>query len=141
MNDMTRSNGGTGKPISDCVNQGEYDIDLAEHEQELPHDIEEKKKKGTLRSGYTTGTCAAGATKAALLAMLTGRVVKNIEVSLPKGRSASLLIASTRINEDSSVTTSVIKDAGDDPDVTHNAEICSTVSVLPLKGQVIIDGE
>lgn len=140
MNDMTRSNGGTGKPISDCVNQGEYDIDLAEHEQELPHDIEEKKKKGTLRSGYTTGTCAAGATKAALLAMLTGRVVKNIEVSLPKGRSASLLIASTRINEDSSVTTSVIKDAGDDPDVTHNAEICSTVSVLPLKGQVIIDG-
>ena len=63
MNDMTRSNGGTGKPFSDCVNQGEYDIDLAEHEQELPHDIEEKKKKGILRSGYTTGTCAAGATK------------------------------------------------------------------------------
>ena len=45
-----------------------------------------------------------------------------------------------RINEDSSVTTSVIKDAGDDPDVTHNAEICSTVSFLPFKGQVIIDG-
>ena len=140
MNDMARSNGGTGKPFRDCVNQGEYDIDLAEHEQELPHDIEEKKKKGILRSGYTTGTCAAGATKAALLTMLTGRVVKNIEVSLPKGRSASLLIACTRINEDSSVTTSVIKDAGDDPDVTHNAEICSTVSFLPLKGQVIIDG-
>ena len=36
MNDMARSNGGTGKPFSDCVNQGEYDIDLAEHEQELP---------------------------------------------------------------------------------------------------------
>jgi cobalt-precorrin-5B (C1)-methyltransferase len=140
MNDMARSNGGTGKPFSDCVNQGEYDIDLAEYEQELPHDIEEKKKKGILRSGYTTGTCAAGATKAALLTMLTGRVVKNIEVSLPKGRSASLLIACTRINEDSSVTASVIKDAGDDPDVTHNAEICSTVSFLPLKGQVIIEG-
>jgi cobalt-precorrin-5B (C1)-methyltransferase len=137
---MTRSNGGTVKPFRDCVNQGEYDIDLAEHEQELPPDIEEKKKKGILRSGYTTGTCAAGATKAALLTMLTGRVVKNIEVSLPKGRSASLLIACTRINEDSSVTTSVIKDAGDDPDVTHNAEICSTVALLPSKGQVIIDG-
>ena len=140
MNDMTRSNGGSVEPFRDCENQGEYDIDLAEHEQELPPGIEEKKKKGILRSGYTTGTCAAGATKAALLTMLTGRVVKNIEVLLPKGRSASLLIACTKINEDSSVTTSVIKDAGDDPDVTHNAEICSTVSFLPLKGQVIIDG-
>ncbi|MGI0002099.1 MAG: cobalt-precorrin-5B (C(1))-methyltransferase, partial [Nitrososphaeraceae archaeon] len=88
---MTRSNGGTVKPIRDCVNQGEYDMDLAEHEQELPPGIEEKKKKGILRSGYTTGTCAAGATKAALLTMLTGRVVKTIEVSLPKGRGASLL--------------------------------------------------
>ena len=72
--------------------------------------------------------------------MLTGKVVENIEVFLPKGLSANLLIAWTRTNEDLSVTTSVIKDAGDDPDVTHGAEICSTVSFLPSRGQVIVDG-
>jgi cobalt-precorrin-5B (C1)-methyltransferase len=137
---LTRSKEGTSIPLRDCVNQGEYDTDEAELEQELPQDIEEKKKKGILRSGYTTGTCAAGATKAAILTLLTGRVAKSIEVSLPKGRKANLPIARTSINEDSSVTTSVIKDAGDDPDVTHNAEICSTVSLLSIKGQIVIDG-
>jgi cobalt-precorrin-5B (C1)-methyltransferase len=116
------------------------DLGIAEREQELPPNIEEKKRKGKLRSGYTTGTCAAAATKASLLRMLTGKVVENIEVSLPKGQSANLLIAWTRTNEDLSVTTSVIKDAGDDPDVTHGAEICSTVSFLPSRGQVIVDG-
>jgi cobalt-precorrin-5B (C1)-methyltransferase len=148
MTNLTRAKEGTEKPFRDCVNQGEFDIDstgefdidAAELEQELPQDIAEKKKKGSLRSGYTTGTCAAGATKAAILTLLTGRVVKTIEVSLPKGRNANLSIAYTRINEDSSVTASVTKDAGDDPDVTHNAEICSTVFLLPLKGQVDIDG-
>ena len=116
------------------------DLGIAEREQELPPDIEEKKRKGKLRSGYTTGTCAAAATKASLLRMLTGKVVENIEVFLPKGLSANLLIAWTRTNEDLSVTTSIIKDAGDDPDVTHGAEICSTVSFLPARGQVIVDG-
>ena len=116
------------------------DLGIAEREQELPPNIEEKKRKGKLRSGYTTGTCAAAATKASLLRMLTGKVVENIEVSLPKCQSANLLIAWTRTNEDLSVTTSVIKDAGDDPDVTHGAEICSTVSFLPSRGQVIVDG-
>ncbi len=120
-------------------NKKEYDeFDLVE--QELPSDIEEKKKKGGLRSGYTTGTCAAAATKASLMTAITGRLLKRIDVSLPNGRTASLPIAWTRKNEDFSVTTSVIKNAGDDPDVTHGAEICSTVSSLPVKGQVSIEG-
>jgi cobalt-precorrin-5B (C1)-methyltransferase len=140
MTNLTRAKDGTGKPVHDCANQDEFNIDEAELEQELPQDIVEKKKKGILRSGFSTGTCAAGATKAALLALLTGRPVKTIEVSLPKGRNADLSIACTRINDDSSVTTSVIKDAGDDPDVTHNAEICSTVFLLPLTGQIVIEG-
>jgi cobalt-precorrin-5B (C1)-methyltransferase len=131
--------------LSESSNENEEmyepdDLGIAEREQELPPNIEEKKRKGKLRSGYTTGTCAAAATKASLLRMLTGKVVENIEVSLPKGQSANLLIAWTRTNEDLSVTTSVIKDAGDDPDVTHGAEICSTVSFLPSQGQVIVDG-
>jgi cobalt-precorrin-5B (C1)-methyltransferase len=131
--------------LSESSNENEEmyepdDLGIAEREQELPPNIEEKKRKGKLRSGYTTGTCAAAATKASLLRMLTGKVVENIEVSLPKDLSANLLIAWARTNEDLSVTTSVIKDAGDDPDVTHGAEICSTVSFLPSRGQVIVDG-
>jgi len=140
MTNLTRENEGAGKSFHDCVNLDEFDIDAAELEQELSQDIVEKKKKGMLRSGFTTGTCAAVAAKAAVLTLLTGRVVKTIQVFLPKGRDANLPIAYTRINEDSSVTASVIKDAGDDPDVTHNAEICSTAFRLPLKGQVVIDG-
>ena len=138
---MTKLNSGLSKPSQDSGNKEEYDdLDLAEQEQELPLEIEEKKRKGTLRSGYTTGTCAAAATKASLLTLLTGKLVKSIDVSLPKGQYANLLISWTRTNKDSSVTSSVIKNAGDDPDVTHGAEICSTVSFLPLKGQIIIDG-
>ena len=140
MTNLTREKEGAGKSFHDSVNLDEFDIDSAELEQELSQDIVEKKKKGMLRSGFTTGTCAAVATKAAVLTLLTGRVVKTIQVFLPKGRDAKLPIAYTRINEDSSVTASVIKDAGDDPDVTHNAEICSTAFLLPLKGQVVIDG-
>jgi cobalt-precorrin-5B (C1)-methyltransferase len=116
------------------------DLLIAEQEQDLPVEIEDKKKKGTLRSGYTTGTCAAAATKASLLVMLSGKKVNTVDVSLPKGREAKLFIAWTRINPDSSVTSCVVKDAGDDPDVTHGAEICSTVSLLSSEGQVIVDG-
>src|ERR687892_2115884 len=116
------------------------DLLIAEQEQDLPVEIEDKKKKGILRSGYTTGTCAAAATKASLLNMLTGNMVKSVNVSLPKDRNVNLSIAWTRTNRDSSVTSSVIKDAGDDPDVTHGAEICSTVSFLPIKGQINIEG-
>src|ERR671919_660179 len=89
------------------------DLLIAEQEQDLPVEIEDKKKKGTLRSGYTTGTCAAAATKASLLAMLSGKKVSTVDVSLPKGREAKLIIAWTRINTDS-VTSCVVKDAGDD---------------------------
>ena len=116
------------------------DLLIAEQEQELPLEIREKMKKGSLRSGYSTGTCAAAATKASLVTMLTGQKVSSIDVSLPKGRKANLTVAWTRTNPDSSVTSSIIKDAGDDPDVTHGAEICSTVSLLSSKRQVVIDG-
>jgi len=128
---------------SQASSQGKKEQDelrIAEQEQDLPVEIEEKKRKGILRSGYTTGTCAAAATKASLLNMLTGKMVKSVNVSLPKDRNVNLSIAWIRTNRDSSVTSSVIKDAGDDPDVTHRAEICSTVSFLPSTGQVAVDG-
>lgn len=117
---------------------------LAEQEQKLPEEIEQKKRKGTLRTGYTTGTAATAATKGALLALITGVPLEQVTVSLPKGGSASLNIAWTTRAEDevtTNVTCAVIKDGGDDPDATHGAEICSTVSFNNKNaGQVNIRG-
>jgi cobalt-precorrin-5B (C1)-methyltransferase len=115
------------------------DLELAEREQELPAEIEEKKRGGALRTGYTTGTTATAATKGALYALITGRPVEQVTVSLPKGKTATIKIAWTR-KEGGSVTCASIKDGGDDPDVTHGAEICSTVSFSDVAGQVRIEG-
>lgn len=102
---------------------------LAEQEQNLPPEIEEKKRKGTLRTGYTTGTTATAATNGALYALITGKPMERVTVSLPKGGTATLKIAWTkRENNDGKVTCAALKDGGDDPDATHGAEICSTVS-------------
>jgi cobalt-precorrin-5B (C1)-methyltransferase len=102
---------------------------LAEQEQNLPPEIEEKKRKGTLRTGYTTGTTATAATNGALYALITGKPMERVTVSLPKGGTATLKIAWTKSeNNDGKVTCAALKDGGDDPDATHGAEICSTVS-------------
>jgi cobalt-precorrin-5B (C1)-methyltransferase len=121
-------------------NEEEEELNLAEQEQELPFEIEEKQKQGKLRTGYTTGTSAAAATKAALLALISGKTVDSVVVSLPKEKKATIKIARTRIEGNDSATSAVIKYAGDDPDVTDGAEICSTVSIVDQIGEIIIDG-
>ncbi|MBI4506814.1 MAG: cobalt-precorrin-5B (C(1))-methyltransferase [Chloroflexi bacterium] len=79
-----------------------------------------------LRTGFTTGTCAAAATKAAVLALLSGQVPCTVTVSLPIGREATF--SPHRVEQQGeSLLCSIIKDAGDDPDVTHGAEICARV--------------
>jgi len=114
------------------------DLELAEQEQELPPEIEEKKRRGALKTGYTTGTTATAATKGALYALIE-KPVEQVTVSLPKGRTAMLRIAWTRIDS-GKATCAAIKDGGDDPDATHGAEICSTVSFSDNTGQIIVDG-
>jgi len=96
--------------------------------------------KKELRTGYTTGTCAAAATKAATYALLKREKLANITVTLPKGQSAHIKIAWISENDQFAVTAAVIKDAGDDPDVTDGAEICSTVSILEDSMDIIVKG-
>jgi len=115
------------------------DLSIAESEQDLPSEVREKKLRGQLKTGYTTGTSAAAASKSALITFLTGKSVEKVQVTLPKGKVVQLKVAWTRINE-KSITSAVIKDAGDDPDVTHGAEICSTVESTSNKGEVKIIG-
>jgi len=114
------------------------DLELAEKEQNLPPEIEEKKRKGMLRTGYTTGTTATAATKGALYALIENPV-EQVTVSLPKNKTATLKIAWTKIDV-GKATCAAIKDGGDDPDATHGAEICSTVSFSKNAGQISIDG-
>jgi len=81
-----------------------------------------------LRTGFTTGTCATVAAKAALLALLTGKEQKESQITLPSGETISLPVESTEITPDYARCI-VIKDAGDDPDVTNKSEIIATVSL------------
>ncbi|WP_236789016.1 cobalt-precorrin-5B (C(1))-methyltransferase [Amycolatopsis sp. GM8] len=80
-----------------------------------------------MRYGWTTGACATAATTAAYTALLTGEFPDPVEVLLPKDRRPAFALATERLSA-GSATAGVIKDAGDDPDVTHGALILSTVS-------------
>jgi cobalt-precorrin-5B (C1)-methyltransferase len=79
-----------------------------------------------LRYGWTTGTCAAAAAKAAYTALLTGEFPDPVEVALPRGERPAFALATTKAG-DGAATAGVVKDAGDDPDVTHGALILATV--------------
>ena len=84
-----------------------------------------------MRTGYTTGACAAAAAKAALTALLTGNPVDRVTIHLPIGQDVDFTMNrcewTDRTPGSEKVLCSVIKDGGDDPDVTHGAEICATV--------------
>jgi cobalt-precorrin-5B (C1)-methyltransferase len=85
-----------------------------------------ERQERPLRRGWTTGTCATAAAKAAFSALVTGEFPDPVEVTLPRGERPSFALALTR-KEGKSATAGVIKDAGDDPDVTHGALIVATV--------------
>lgn len=80
-----------------------------------------------LHSGFTTGACATAAAKAALLALLEGQSRREVEITLPSGEPISLPIEETRLAK-GSATAVVVKEAGDDPDVTNHCRIEATVA-------------
>ena len=79
-----------------------------------------------LRRGWTTGACATAAAKAAFQALLTGAFPDPVTIRLPRGETPAFVLNRTARGEDWA-RASVIKDAGDDPDVTHRAEIVATL--------------
>jgi cobalt-precorrin-5B (C1)-methyltransferase len=90
--------------------------------------------KPGLRSGYTTGSCATAGAKGAALAILQGRTVDAVDITLPRGERVRFALHSCVRHSENAAECSVIKDAGDDPDVTHGAEIFTRVDLEPPAG-------
>lgn len=85
-----------------------------------------RKPEGELRRGWTTGACATAATRAAYTAMLTGEFPDPVTITLPRGEQPAFALNRQELGIDFA-RAGIIKDAGDDPDVTHLAEIIVTV--------------
>ncbi len=93
-----------------------------------------------LKSGFTTGTAAAAAAKGALLLLLTGRNPGAVAIRLLTGDMISIPIHSSEIISETEAVCTVIKDAGDDPDVTHHAEIGARVRQTGHGTDIVISG-
>jgi cobalt-precorrin-5B (C1)-methyltransferase len=89
-----------------------------------------------LRRGWTTGTCAAAASRAAYVALLTGEFPDPVSVLLPGGARPAFALALQERGSDFA-RAGIVKDAGDDPDVTHGAVIISTVRFGPVGSGVV----
>ena len=85
------------------------------------------KSADSLRRGWTTGACAAAATRAALAALLQGRFPDPVTITLPGGETPAFMLA-LEGRGDGWARAGIIKDAGDDPDVTHGCLVIATVS-------------
>ncbi|MDH3236711.1 MAG: cobalt-precorrin-5B (C(1))-methyltransferase, partial [Alphaproteobacteria bacterium] len=86
-----------------------------------------RETKGNhLRRGWTTGACATAATRAAYQALLTGHFPDPVEITLPKGQRPGFALATQSLG-DGQASAGIVKDAGDDPDVTHGALVVATV--------------
>jgi cobalt-precorrin-5B (C1)-methyltransferase len=93
-----------------------------------------------LRYGWTTGACATAATTAAYTALLTGTFPDPVRITLPKGRTPAFALATEELRADRA-TAGVVKDAGDDPDVTHGALVGATVRLgVPGSGVTFVAG-
>ncbi|MBQ6551723.1 MAG: cobalamin biosynthesis protein CbiD [Lachnospiraceae bacterium] len=91
-----------------------------------------------LRFGYTTGTCAAAAAKAAVMLLCTGRAPETVRLVTPKGIELDLQVLEPKL-EKSIASCAIKKDSGDDPDVTNGILVYAEVWKSPSPG-VTVDG-
>jgi cobalt-precorrin-5B (C1)-methyltransferase len=103
------------------------------------NEIRLEKPATALRRGWTTGACATAATKSALTALLTGEFPDPVEITLPRGEIPSFALARETLGGDHAMA-GIVKDAGDDPDVTHGALVMATVRRLPEQFRYRLQG-
>jgi cobalt-precorrin-5B (C1)-methyltransferase len=104
-------------------------------EPDLPRTA--KMRPHALRTGFSTGACAAAAAKAAAAA-LSGTRLSTVNIGFPSGDRHTFTVDSVRC-QGATATAVVIKDAGDDPDVTHGAHLTVTVA-WRSDGEVVLYG-
>ena len=95
-----------------------------------------EKPEGKLRTGFTTGTSATAASIAAILSIINQKKIEAVDVLLPKKSRMKININSCEF-EKNKARCSVIKDAGDDPDVTHGAEIIVNLELTADRKSVV----
>ncbi len=114
---------------------------VCHNEEQLEQELKKSAKaRGILRSGYTTGTCAAAATKAALLLLLKEERPDRVSIEVPSGGAARVPVESLD-KTGNAAEAWVIKDGGDDPDATHGARIGSRVTPKDTGGICLHGGE
>ncbi len=99
----------------------------------------EEKPKGKLRTGFTTGTSATAASMAAILSIINQKRIESVDVLLPKKDRIKININACKFDKNRACC-SVIKDGGDDPDVTHGAEIVVDLTLTSKPKSIEIDG-
>lgn len=92
-----------------------------------------------MRTGFTTGACAAAAAKAATRSLVLGSILSEIETTLPNRMRVTFALKRCEV-EDGRAICSVVKDAGDDPDCTHGAEMTAMVELKREPGVEIRGG-
>ncbi|MDB1088446.1 cobalt-precorrin-5B (C(1))-methyltransferase [Streptomyces sp. ACA25] len=107
-------------------------------EPDLPRTM--KQRPRALRTGWTTGTCASAAARAAALHLTTGSPQPWVEVALPSGRRVTFAVERSAELRPGRTEAVVVKDAGDDPDVTHGSELTATVCWRETAGLVLHGG-
>lgn len=114
----------------------------ADDQRERPEGKRVEKPDSTaLRTGWTTGACATAATKSAYTALLTGDFPDPVTITLPRGETPAFALATEGV-EDGACYAGIVKDAGDDPDVTHGATVVATVRRLaPGSGIRFVAGD
>ncbi len=99
----------------------------------------DESSKEKLKTGFTTGTCATASAKGGILSIIHQKKIENVDVTLPKGNSLNISLKSCEFDLKKS-RCSVIKDGGDDPDVTHGAEIIVDITLTDSINKIEIDG-
>ena len=99
----------------------------------MKNDPDAPKPEGPLRHGWTTGACATAAAKAAYQALRTGAFPDPVVITLPGGQQPAFALARETLGAGEALA-GVVKDAGDDPDVTHGALVWARVRRRPDTG-------
>lgn len=99
----------------------------------------DQKPANQLKRGWTTGACATAATKAALTALISGEFPDPVSITLPKGEAPAFPLCFEKLENDFAQV-GIVKDAGDDPDVTHGATIFSKVTIGTKGSGIVFKG-